>query len=194
MAPSARIDHALTSSGVNPTWGTMRVVAARSAVMISALRTVDQAAPLKTAERCVSGVAPCCCRCATRRLMAATAHALGWPVTPCPMDLPLTPFFCVVKRRLTKVAAAQVGAEAVVAWKYWLPTKNWMLRRVKRVVAVSVPPSQYSPGQRRKKKAIQARSAIAWSRGEPLLAAESMQRSMETGRGRTLLGEGSSCV
>ena len=107
--------------------------------------------------------------------MAATAHALGWPVAPCPMDSPLTPFFCVIKRRLTKVAAAQVGAEAVVAWKGWLPTKNWMLRRVKGVVTVLVPPAQYSPGRSRKKKSIQTRSAIVWSQGEPLLVAESMQ-------------------
>ena len=92
MAPSDRINRVLTSSGVNPTWGPMVVVAARSAVVILALRTVDQAAPLKTAARCVSGVVPCCRRCATRRLMAATAHAQGWPVAPCPMDPPLTPF------------------------------------------------------------------------------------------------------
>ena len=86
--------------------------------------------------------------------------------------------------------AAQVAAEAVVAWKGWLPTKKWMPHRVKGVVTVSVPPAHYSLGWSRKKKAIQARSAIAWSRGEPLLAAESMQWRMETGRGRTLPGEG----
>ena len=74
---------------------------------------------------------------------AATAHARGCPVAPCPMDSPLTPFFCVVKRRLTNVEAAQVASEAVVAWKGWLPTKNWMLRRVKGVVTVSVPLAQY---------------------------------------------------
>ena len=92
------------------------------------------------------------------------------------------------------MAAAQVVAEAVVAWKGWVLTKNCMSRRSKGFVTVSVPPAQYSSGQSRKKKAIQARSAIAWSRGEPLLAAESMQWSMETGRGRTLPGEGSSCA
>ena len=109
MAPPACIDRALTSSRVNPTWGPMVVVAARSAVVISALRTVDQVAPLKTAARCGSGVALCCCRCATRRLMAATAHARGWPVAPCPMDSPLTPFFCVVKRRLKKGGGSAGG-------------------------------------------------------------------------------------
>ena len=93
MALLARIDCALTSSGVNPTWDPMRVVATRSAVVISALRTVDQAVTLKTLARCMSGVAPCCRRCATRRHMAATAHAWGFPIATCPMDSPLTPFF-----------------------------------------------------------------------------------------------------
>ena len=116
MALPARIDRALTSSGVNPTWGPMRVVAACSAAVISELWTVDHVVPLKTAASCLSGVAPCCHRCATRRQMSTTAHARGCPVAPCPIDSPLTPIFCVVKRRLTKVAVAQVTVEAVVAW------------------------------------------------------------------------------
>ena len=66
--------------------------------------------------------------------MAATAHAWGCPVAPCPIDSPLTPFLCVVNRRLTKVEEAQVAAEAVVAWKGWLPTKDCMSRRLKGVV------------------------------------------------------------
>ena len=85
---------------------------------------------------------------------------------------------------------AQVAAEAVVAWEGWLPTKNCMPRRLKGVVMVLVPSVQYFPGESRKKKAIQARSAISWYRGEPLLAAESMQWSMKTGRGLTIPGEG----
>ena len=62
--------------------------------------------------------------------------------------------FCVVKRRTMKVAAAQVEGEAVVAWVGWVPTKNWISRRVKGVETVSVPPSQYSPGRMRNNKAI----------------------------------------
>ena len=189
MAPPACIDSALTSSGVNITWVTMRIVAARSAVMISALWTVDHIVLLKTAARCVSGVALCCRRCATRRRMAATTHAWGYPVSPCPIDSHLMPFFCVVKRRLTKVAATQVAAEAVVDWKGWLPTKNCMYRRLKGVVMMMVPPAQYSPSRSGKNKAIQARSAISWSHGEPLLADELMQWRMEKGRGRTLPGK-----
>ena len=116
MAPPARIERALMSSGVNPTWGPMMVVAAWSAALILALRTVDHLPLLKTSAICVSGVAPCCHKCATRRRMVATAHARGCPVAPCPIDSTLTPFFCVVKRRLTKVAAAQVVVEALMDW------------------------------------------------------------------------------
>ena len=115
MAPLARIKRAMTSSGVNPIWGSMIVVAAQSAVVISALRTVDHLTTFKTAARFVSGVAPCCLKCATQRRMAATAHARGCPMAPYPINYPSTPFFCVVKKRLTKEAAAQVVAEAVVA-------------------------------------------------------------------------------
>ena len=119
MAPPARIDRALTSYGVNPTWGPMRVFAACSNAVVSALWTVDHVVPLKTAERCVSGVDPCCRICATRRRMAATAHARRCHVAPCPIEFPLMPFFCVIKRRLTKVVAVQVAAEVVVAWVEW---------------------------------------------------------------------------
>ena len=104
--PLDRIERALTLSGANPTWGPMIVVAARSAAVISELRTVDHLYPLKTAARCVSGGALCCRKCATRRQMAATAHAQGCPIALCPIDSPLTPFLCIVKRKLTKVAAA----------------------------------------------------------------------------------------
>ena len=67
MGPLARIDRALTSSGVNPTWGPMIVVAAWSAAVISTLRIVDHLFPLKTTVRCVFGGARCCRKCATRR-------------------------------------------------------------------------------------------------------------------------------
>ena len=190
MAPPDCIERVLMSSGVNPTWGPIIVVAARSAAVISALRTVGHLTPLKTAARCVSGVAPCCRKCTTRRRMAATAHARGCPVAPCSINYPFTPFFCVLKRRLTNVAAAQVVAEAVVDWVGWYPTKNWISRRLKGVETVSVPPAQYSLGRRRKKKVIQARSAIFLSLLVPLLATEYMQWRMETGRGRTLPGAG----
>ena len=94
----------------------MIVVASRSAAVIMALHTVEHLTLLKTAVKCVYGVAQCCCNFATRRRMNATAHVWGCLVALCPNDSPLMQFFCVVKGRLTKVAAAQVVAEAVVAW------------------------------------------------------------------------------
>ena len=44
--------------------------------------------------------------------------------------------------------------------------KKWMLRRVKGVETVYVPPAHYSKARRRKKNVIQARSEIYWSVGE----------------------------
>ena len=116
MAPPVRIGLALTSSGVNPTWVPMRVVAACSAAVISALQTVEHVVLLKTAARYVSEVALCCRRCATRRRMVATAHARGCPVVPCQIELHLTPFLYVVKRKPKKLAEAQVTGSVVVAW------------------------------------------------------------------------------
>ena len=107
--------------------------------------------------------------------MAATAHARGCPVAPCPVDSLLTPFFCFVNRRLTKLAAEQVEGEALVAWVGLVPTKNWMSRMVKGVETMSVPPAQYSPGQRRKKKSIQVRSEIALPLGKVPWEIDSMQ-------------------
>ena len=95
MAPPARIERPLTSYGVNPTWGPMIVVAARISAVNSALHTVDHLTPLKTAARCVSGVAPCCRKCSTRCRMDATAHVWGCPVAPCLINSTLTPFFAL---------------------------------------------------------------------------------------------------
>ena len=100
MAPPARVERALTLSGVNPTWGPMIVVEAWSADMISALRTVDHSLSLKTAAMCVSLEVLCYSKCATWRLMAATVYARGCPVAPFPIDYTLTLFFCIVKKRL----------------------------------------------------------------------------------------------
>ena len=87
MAPPARIKHTLMLSGMNPIWGPVIVVAARIAAVIYALRIVDHLSPLKTAARCVSWGAMCCCKCATRRHMSDTAYARGCPVAPCPIDV-----------------------------------------------------------------------------------------------------------
>ena len=41
--------------------------------------------------------------------MDATANVRGWPVVTCTIDYPLTPFFYIVNRRLTKLVVAQVA-------------------------------------------------------------------------------------
>ena len=69
-----------------------------------------------------------------------------------------------------------------------------MSGRVKGMETVSIPPTQYSPGRRRKKKSIQDRSMITLPIGELPWEIESMQCRMETGRGRNILGGGSSLV
>ena len=93
MALQARIEHALTSSGVNTTWGPIILVAAQIADVILALRTLGHSLPLKTAARCVLLGAPCCCKFANRCLMAVTAHTRKWPVAPFPMDSTLKIFY-----------------------------------------------------------------------------------------------------
>ena len=54
-------------------------------------------------------------------------------MAPFPIESPLTPFFCVVNRMLTKVAAVQVAGKSVVDGVGWVPTNNWMSQRVKGV-------------------------------------------------------------
>ena len=88
------------------------------------------------------------------------------------------------------MAVAQVEGEALAAWVDWVPTNNWMSRRVKGVETVSVTPAQYSPDRMKKKKAIQARYTIDIPLGELPWEIESMQWRMETGRGHTILGGG----
>ena len=77
MVLTSRIKQVLKSSVVNPTWGLMILVAAWSADVISALRTVDHHFSLNMLARCVLMGAPCCHRCATQHRMDATAHVWG---------------------------------------------------------------------------------------------------------------------
>ena len=93
MAPPACIECALTSFGMNPTCGPVMVTAARRALVVSVLQ-IEVNFPLShTPVKGVLPMAPWCQRYSTRRLMAATARALGCPMVPWPMDSPLTPFF-----------------------------------------------------------------------------------------------------
>ena len=111
----------------------MPLVVAQSTDVILVMRTVDHRFPLKNTAKCVFLGAPCCSKCATWRLMDATVHVRGLYVVPCPIDSPLDSFFCIIKKRLTKVAAEQVAGDDVVDWIGWVPTKNWISCRVKGV-------------------------------------------------------------
>ena len=81
-----------------------------------------------------------------------------------------------------------MAGKAVVSGVGWVPMNNWMSPRVKGADMVSVMLEQYLPGRSRKKNAIQTRSSIAWSLGDPPWETEFMQGRIETGRERTLPG------
>mmetsp|Transcript_42841 Transcript_42841/g.130289 ORF Transcript_42841/g.130289 Transcript_42841/m.130289 type:complete len:298 (-) Transcript_42841:579-1472(-) len=160
MTPPARIDRALTSSVRNPTDGPNEATASRTAAVMSVLRTCVQLVPFLTAARGVLSVVRWDRSSTTSLPIAATAYAHGCPDRPCPIDSPLTPFFCVLKVRVTKSAAAILAGVARSAEIGRGPKKNWILRILKGVASVSDPPRQYSPGRIKKKKAVQARSAM----------------------------------
>ena len=153
MAPLARIERALTCSGVNSTWGPMIVVAARSAVVILALRTVDHLTPLETAARCVSGVVLCCHKCSTRRRMDATAHARGCPVAPCLIDSPLMPFLRR-EEEANKGGGGTGGGGSCGGWGELFSHKELDVAQVEGGGDGVCPAGAEIPGWRRKKKAI----------------------------------------
>ena len=105
MAPPARMERALNSSEANPTL---------------VLHTDIHLLFWKNLAKGVWLVAPWCRRYATRHLMAATAHALGCPVVPWPIDFPLTPFFWVLNRRLVKVVMEHSCGFARLADCQWI--------------------------------------------------------------------------
>ena len=93
MAPPARMERALTSSGVKPTCGPVMATAAWNYLVMSVLRTDVHLILWNTLAKGGCLVAPWCRRYSTQRLVVATAHILGCPVVPWPIDSPLTPFF-----------------------------------------------------------------------------------------------------
>ena len=93
MAPPARMDHALTYSGLKPTCEPDISTEFMSALVILVILMEDHLFLWYTAASGVWLLAPFCQRCDTRRLMDATANALGWPASTCPIDPPLNPLF-----------------------------------------------------------------------------------------------------
>ena len=126
MLPPERMERALTSLGVNPTCGPVILTAARSDFLILVLQTNVHLFLWKILAKYVLLVVQCHRRYAKRHKMDTTAHALGCPVVPWPIELPLTLFFWSMKRRLLKVAVAQAWGGAVVAGVGRFPMNNWM--------------------------------------------------------------------
>ena len=72
----------------------------RSSLVISVLLMVDHFKFLDTAASVVKTLATFRHRCVTRLCNSATTHAQVFPVSPCLIDLPLRPVFCVVNTSL----------------------------------------------------------------------------------------------
>ena len=115
MAPSMCMDRALTSSRVKPTCGPVMATAVWRDLVMSVIRTDIHLLLRNTLAKGVWMVAQWQQRYSTRQLMAATLYALGCPVVPWTIYLPLNPFFCLVKRKLRKVAEVNSCGVAVVS-------------------------------------------------------------------------------
>ena len=131
----------------------------RWAVIIVGVTFVQR--PLGVLKRVigVSVGAPCYRRWATRRRNASFGHNSGSPVAPWPIFSPLTPFFCVVNASIKNVAAASSLLVAVAGSNTVRPTLNVTSDRRNGELSDFLP--VYSPGCRRKKKAIMIMSVTA---------------------------------
>ena len=108
MTPPARIQHVLILVSLKLTCGNAILTASQSTLVISVLLIVDHFPFLDTSTSVMRSLAPYLCICATHLLIAATTHAWGCLVLMCLNDLLLTPLLCSEKKRLTKLAIAQV--------------------------------------------------------------------------------------
>ena len=125
--------------------------------------------------------------------MAHTWHSVRLPLLPKPMTSPRTPFFWLVNLRVPNVVARMIRLEAVARFIRDRPLKSCTSAVVNGVV--SDLPAVYSPGRRRKKKAICAMSAVAVEFALLTAAAvTTMCRIKEMGIGLTRCGGGSSRV
>ena len=125
--------------------------------------------------RGVSAGASCCLRYITRLRKASLGYNRGFPVAPWPIFSPHTPFFWVVKVRITKVAAARSSLVAVSVSNTVRPTLKVKSDSRNGELSDLVP--VYYPGRSRKKKAMMIISAIACSSGS--LEAAAMQASRQ---------------
>ena len=93
MVTPSCMERALMYSCLKPTCEPEISTASLSALIILVLQMYDQLFLLYTAASGVCPAAPCCQRCATWCLIDFTAHALGFPVSTCPIDSPFDSFF-----------------------------------------------------------------------------------------------------
>ena len=126
-----------------------------------------------------------------QRHIGDNGHLMGWTVRPYPLVSPLMPFVYRVKGRLTKLDRARYSWGAVSELYVSLPTKNWIYLSQKGFCSMLAPPLNYSPGIRRKNNMIQVRSQMACCLGVLGWRMVSESWTFCTGRGQTLLGQGS---
>ena len=98
-------------------------------------------------------------------MVYTTAHNLGCPFSPCPIDSPLTPLFLLAKRRLENSVEAHIEGLTMVAGFGALLTNNCMLRSQKGGNTESEPLWKCSPGRKRKKNSIHTSSVIDFCLG-----------------------------
>ena len=176
MAPAAQRDRAETYLYVNPRWVPARslTLALRWDVIIVGVMFVQRPIGVFKRARGVFAGAPCCQRCIMRRRKASVGHNSGSPVAQWPILSPRTPFFCVLNISITNVAAASSLSVAVAVSNTVRPTLK--VKSDRRNGALSDFVHVYSPGRRRKKKAIMIMSATACSSWSLEVAATQARR------------------
>ena len=162
MAPAARRDRTETSLCVNPIWVPDRslTMTLRWDVIIVGLMFVQRPLGVLKWARGVSAGALCCRRWATRRHNAYFGNNGGSPVAPWPIFSPRTPFFCVAETSITNTEAVSSLLVAVAVSNTVRPTLNVKSYRWNGDLSYFV--SVYSPGRRRKNKAIIIMSVTAF--------------------------------
>ena len=162
MAPPARRARAETSLGWKPVRG-KRVAAAmrRWAVSTVEVMLVEHVGDVYIVQSGVVGRALCCLKCETRRIKARTGQREGWPLRAWPTTSFSTPFFCFVNRRVTKVALSKVVKSTKCPCAVSVLTRNVTSDNVKGWVLALGEAAVCSPGRRRKKKPMIAKSAMA---------------------------------
>ena len=112
VSPPARRERAMVSISLNPIDGPAARTTDLMEAVIFSTWICCHLSPFLKLEIGILLVAPWCRRYATQRLMDTNGHPWVWPVRPCPVNPPLTPFFWVVNRRLTKSACEKMALGA----------------------------------------------------------------------------------